>query len=114
MPTQGFKSGHDGRRRRGPKKGAVNAGRPREDHKEQIAALLASPECMGALESLLKFGAAKDPHLWLKAWSAAWDKVHAKPAQALEIEHSGEIDLVPKPPTYTVEQWAKLCSASRN
>jgi hypothetical protein len=69
---------------------------------------------MGALESLLKYGAEKDPYLWLKAWSMAWDKVHAKPAQAVQMEHSGEIEMVPRPPTYTVDEWARLCATTRN
>lgn len=71
-------------RGKGPAKGAPNAGRPKDEDKEFILRLLASPECQDSLERILKFAAMKDMHLWLKAWTLAWDKVKSKPPIQVE------------------------------
>ena len=81
---QPFKPGSDGRRGRGPKKGAPNAGRPPDWWKEKAQALVESPECMAALEAIVKHGAQRDARLWFHVVDRLTDKLFPKPPTVLE------------------------------
>lgn len=87
QPRDGrFVKGFDPRRGHGPEPGAPNAGRPPDALKRQVEEILASPECMSTLETILKRGGQVDARLWAKVWSAAMDKVVPRPQQQILID----------------------------
>jgi len=83
----------DPRRGRGPKKGAPNAGRPRNEHIAWCQQMVSAPESEAAVLSVLKD--ATHP-AFSTMWKAVTDRAYGKAAQPLE--HTGP-DGQPLPPT---------------
>ena len=76
-----FEKGYDPRRGHGPAKGALNAGRPPDEFKAQMAALASRDETLLALETILS-----DPNhsSFIQALRFATDRGYGRPAPTID------------------------------
>ena len=80
---QRFKPGPDPRRGRGPKTGAANAGRPTDEFKRRMAAMVSREDTLRELELILSDGS--NPQ-FLKAFQFAVERAYGRPVQAVDSE----------------------------
>ena len=76
----GFTGADDPRRGRGPKKGAPNAGRPPDKHREWCQAMISKPSCEKAVKAVL----ADPKHPAFAAmWRAVSERGYGKAVQPM-------------------------------
>lgn len=71
---------------RGPKKGAPNAGRPKNEFLAWCSTLLNDPQCRSQVEAVVK---DKAHPAFSTMWSRLAERVHGKPEQKINLD--GEI-----------------------
>lgn len=86
VPGKPFETGEDKRRGRGPKKGAPNAGRPRNEFVREMQSMVWQPAARRRLKKILTSAKTSDD-VFLKAFKEVADRGHGKAVQPLE--HAG-------------------------
>lgn len=76
----GFTGADDPRRGRGPKKGAPNAGRPPDKHREECQRMISDPKCEKAVRSIL--GNPKHP-AFAPMWRIVAERGYGKTPQPI-------------------------------
>lgn len=99
-----FQKGHDSRRGRGPRKGAPNAGRPPDEFKAALAALVSREETLAALEAILRN--PDHPH-FIQALRYASDRGYGLPTQSLKVEDEGPAVVIVAPEKRGAEEWMR-------
>lgn len=89
-PGRPFRKGSDPRQGRGPKKGAPNAGRPRDDFKE-LCRQLASRE--KTVEQVAKILADPDHPQFMRALAWATENGYGKAEQSVELNGTLSVPL---------------------
>ncbi len=93
-----FQPGYDPRRGHGPAPGAPNAGRPRDEDLEWLASVsVKDPKVRERLGAILEHG---DPELFRKVFQWAFEVLHGRPGQSVDLTSGGQPTLLlgPLPP----------------
>ncbi len=79
-PGVPFSGKDDPRNGRGPKKGAPNAGRPRNEFVEWCQQVVSDPKCKSQVEAILR---DKKHPAFATMWRAVGERAHGKPVQPI-------------------------------
>lgn len=86
-PGKPFTGAGDPRNGRGPKKGAPNAGRPRNEHLAWCRQMVSDPKCEAAVQAVL----ANQKHpAFATMWKAVAERGYGKPREELDVTSGGK------------------------